>query len=48
VLDVIEHRGEGLTELLVLLESLLLSDLEALGLAGGKIIVMLVGHCCLC
>lgn len=34
-----------LTELLVLLESLLLTDLEALGLASGEILVVVVGHC---
>lgn len=34
-----------LTELLVLLESLLLADLESLGLAGGKLVVVVFDHC---
>jgi hypothetical protein len=33
-----------LTELVVLIESLLLSDLEPLGAGGGEI-VFVVGHC---
>jgi hypothetical protein len=34
-----------LTKLLVLLESLLLTDLETLGLGGSEIVVVVVGHC---
>lgn len=33
-----------LTKLLVLLQRLLLANLEALGLLGGEIIIVVVGH----
>lgn len=36
------------TQLLVFLNGLLLSDLKALGLGGGEIIVVVVGHCGCC
>lgn len=36
--------GRKLTEFLVLLESLLLSDLETLGLGDGEIVVV-ISHC---
>lgn len=41
----IDNGNSELTKLLVLLKSLLLADLETLGLAGGEIIVVVVGHC---
>jgi hypothetical protein len=36
--------GKSLTELVVLFDGLLLSNLEPLGLGGGEI-VSVVGHC---
>jgi hypothetical protein len=37
-------KSARLTKLLVLLKSLLLANLEALGLLGGEIVVVVVGH----
>jgi len=43
------NRADGEhTQLLVFFNGLLLSDLEALGLGGSEIIVVVVGHCACC
>jgi hypothetical protein len=44
--DEVGWWGMGRTEVLVLVESLLLTDLEALGLLGVQVVVVVAGHCC--